>query len=189
MCIRDRTSLYSAVKTLDSMYQGGIYDHIAGGFARYSVDEKWLVPHFEKMLYDNASLAYLYLNAFRITKNEKYKKTVEKTLDYLSKEMISNEGGVYAAQDADSEGVEGKFFVWDKKEIEKILNKDEADKIRKDAQHQIQVEKDRAITDIKKEVVDLSISVAEKLINKNISEQDNSSLIEESLKKIKKYEA
>ena len=126
---KDESFLKLTTDTLDAMEMGGIHDQVGGGFHRYSVDEKWLVPHFEKMLYDNASLAYLYLNAFRITNNEKYKKTVEKTLDYLSKEMISKEGGVYAAQDADSEGVEGKFFVWDKKEIEKILNKDEADKI------------------------------------------------------------
>ena len=126
---KDESFLKLTTDTLDKMEMGGIHDQVGGGFHRYSVDDKWLVPHFEKMLYDNASLAYLYLNAFRITKNEKYKKTTEKTLDYLSKEMISKEGGVYAAQDADSEGVEGKFFVWDKDEIEEILNKDEADKI------------------------------------------------------------
>mgnify|MGYP001321183960 FL=1 len=126
---KDESFLKLTTDTLDAMEMGGIHDQVGGGFHRYSVDDKWLVPHFEKMLYDNASLAYLYLNAFRITKNEKYKKTTEKTLDYLSKEMISKEGGVYAAQDADSEGVEGKFFVWDKEEIEKILNNEEADKI------------------------------------------------------------
>ena len=126
---KDESFLKLTTDTLDAMEMGGIHDQVGGGFHRYSVDDKWLVPHFEKMLYDNASLAYLYLNAFRITKNEKYKKTTEKTLDYISKEMISKEGGVYAAQDADSEGVEGKFFVWDKTEIEEILSHEEADKI------------------------------------------------------------
>jgi len=126
---KDESFLKLTTDTLDKMEMGGIHDQVGGGFHRYSVDDKWLVPHFEKMLYDNASLAYLYLNAFRITKNEKYKKTTEKTLDYISKEMISKEGGVYAAQDADSEGVEGKFFVWDKTEIKEILNNEESDKI------------------------------------------------------------
>ena len=126
---RDDSFLKLTTDTLDAMEKGGIHDQVGGGFHRYSVDEKWLVPHFEKMLYDNASLSYLYLNAFKITKDEKYKKTVEKTLDYLTKEMISKDGGIYAAQDADSEGVEGKFFVWGKKEIEKILNKEESEKV------------------------------------------------------------
>ena len=107
---KDEDFLKISLETLDAIEKGGIHDQVGGGFHRYSVDEKWLVPHFEKMLYDNTSLAYLYLNAYRITKEEKYKGTVEKTLDYLSKEMFSESGGFYSAQDADSEGVEESFL-------------------------------------------------------------------------------
>lgn len=126
---KDESALKIVTDTLDAMEMGGIHDQVGGGFHRYSTDEKWLVPHFEKMLYDNASLAYLYLNAYRATKNEKYKNTVEKTLNYLIKEMISDNNGIYAAQDADSEGVEGKFFIWDEDEIKEILNQEESKKI------------------------------------------------------------
>ena len=126
---KDEDFLKISLETLDAIEKGGIHDQVGGGFHRYSVDEKWLVPHFEKMLYDNTSLAYLYLNAYRITKEKKYKDTVEKTLNYLSKEMFSESGGFYSAQDADSEGVEGKFFTWSINEINSVLNKEEAEKI------------------------------------------------------------
>ena len=126
---KDKDFLKISLETLDAIEKGGIHDQVGGGFHRYSVDEKWLVPHFEKMLYDNTSLAYLYLNAYRITKKEKYKNTVEKTLNYLSKEMLSESGGFYSAQDADSEGVEGKFFTWSINEINSVLNKEEVKSI------------------------------------------------------------
>lgn len=103
--------------TLDGMKNGGMYDHIAGGFCRYSTDERWLVPHFEKMLYDNAQLSRVYLEAFQITQDAEYARIVRETLDYILREMQAAEGGYYSATDADSEGVEGKFAVWTPAEV------------------------------------------------------------------------
>jgi uncharacterized protein len=107
--------------TADKMAAGGIHDQLGGGFARYSTDQKWLVPHFEKMLYDNALLVQLYSELYQITKEEKYLHTVRKTLDFVLREMTHPDGGFYSAQDADSEGEEGKFYVWRKKEIAEVL--------------------------------------------------------------------
>jgi len=107
--------------TADKMAAGGIHDHLGGGFARYATDQKWLVPHFEKMLYDNALLAQLYSELYQITKAGKYLQITRKTLDFVTREMTHSEGGFYSAQDADSEGEEGKFYVWHKKEIASIL--------------------------------------------------------------------
>ena len=103
--------------TLEKMAHGGIYDQLGGGFHRYSTDTYWLVPHFEKMLYDNALLTRLYLHAFQTTRKPLYRRVVEETLDYVAREMTHPSGGFYSAQDADSEGVEGKFFVWRPEEI------------------------------------------------------------------------
>ena len=108
--------------TLDKMSRGGIYDHLGGGFARYSTDERWLVPHFEKMLYDNAQLVPAYLEAFQITGREDYSRVARETLDYVLREMTQPQGGFYSTQDADSEGVEGKFFVWSESEIDALLD-------------------------------------------------------------------
>ena len=110
--------------TLDAMASGGMYDQLGGGFARYSVDERWLVPHFEKMLYDNAQLARVYLHAFQITGEARFERIVRETLDYLEREMLDAEGGFYAAQDADSEGIEGKYFVWTTAEVEAATGAD-----------------------------------------------------------------
>lgn len=112
------------LKTLKKMANGGIFDQIGGGFHRYSTDAKWLVPHFEKMLYDNALIPVNYAEAYQITKDPFYLEVMEKTLDFVLREMTSPEGGFYSAYDADSEGVEGKFYVWKKSEIKKILGDD-----------------------------------------------------------------
>ncbi|MFQ6020210.1 MAG: thioredoxin domain-containing protein, partial [Dehalococcoidia bacterium] len=107
--------------TLERMARGGMYDQIGGGFHRYSTDAVWLVPHFEKMLYDNALLSRLYLHAYQLTDRPLYRRIAEETLDYVLREMAAPDGGFYSAQDADSEGVEGKFYVWTRQEIESEL--------------------------------------------------------------------
>ena len=112
--------------TLEKMARGGIYDQIAGGFHRYSTDSFWLVPHFEKMLYDNALLARLYLHAWLATGRALYRRITEETLDYVLREMTGEHGGFFSATDADSEGEEGKFFVWSPEEIEAVLGSEDA---------------------------------------------------------------
>jgi len=120
----DSQALAMAEHTLEMMVRGGIYDQIGGGFARYSTDNDWLVPHFEKMLYDNALLSRAYLHAWRITGKPLYRRIVEETLDWVLTEMRHEEGGFYSSLDADSEGEEGKFYVWDVDEIKNVLGED-----------------------------------------------------------------
>ena len=115
-----------AESALDGMARGGIHDHLGGGFARYSTDAQWLVPHFEKMLYDNAQLALAYLHAYQLTSRPSYRRVVEETLEYLARDMSSAEGGVYSALDADSEGEEGRFYVWSRDEVEAAVGAEDA---------------------------------------------------------------
>jgi len=114
--------------SLDKMAQGGIYDHLGGGFARYSVDQRWLVPHFEKMLYDNSLLANAYLDGYLVTRSPLYARVVHETLDYVLRDMTDEKGGFYSSEDADSEGEEGKFYVWTPAAIEQVLGAERADR-------------------------------------------------------------
>lgn len=113
-------------KTCQKMAEGGIYDQLGGGFHRYAVDAIWLAPHFEKMLYDNAQLIRVYLHTFQVTKDGFFKRIAEETLEYISREMLDAGGAFYSTQDADSEGEEGKFFIWEPSEIEAILGDEDA---------------------------------------------------------------
>ena len=117
-------ALQQVIKTLDCMAMGGIYDQIGGGFARYSTDADWFVPHFEKMLYDNGQLISLYSEAYAIAKNKLYKQVIYQTTEWLEREMMSPEGGFYAAMDADSEGEEGKYYLWTTDAFKSILGPD-----------------------------------------------------------------
>jgi len=123
----DERYLTMVAQTLSKMAQGGIYDHVGGGFHRYSVDAKWLVPHFEKMLYDNAQLLRIYSQAYVITREPLYKTVVEESAGYLLREMHQPEGGFYSTQDADSEGEEGRFFVWTLAEIDALLGAEDGE--------------------------------------------------------------
>ncbi len=122
--LNDSRALFLVERTLDMMHRGGIYDHIGGGFSRYSTDERWLIPHFEKMLYDNALLSEAYTNAWRYTKKPIYREVACDVLNYILRDMTHPEGGFYSAEDADSEGHEGLFYVWKYRELESALGKE-----------------------------------------------------------------
>ena len=124
-------TLRFAETTLEKMACGGIYDHLGGGFARYATDAAWQVPHFEKMLYDNALLAVTYLEAYQVTRREIFAQVAKETLDYVLRQMTDKNGGFYSAEDADSEGVEGKFYVWQETELKQILNDEELEQLTK----------------------------------------------------------
>jgi len=123
---KDEKALKQALLSLDRMIYGGIYDQMGGGFARYSTDNEWLAPHFEKMLYDNALLIGVLSEAYQLTKSELYADTIHHCMQFIEREMLSTENGFYSALDADSEGVEGKFYTWNKTEIELLLKEDAA---------------------------------------------------------------
>jgi len=122
---KDAQALTMVQHTLRKMAQGGIYDHLGGGFCRYSVDEQWMIPHFEKMLYDNGPLLTLYSQAWQISKDPLFKTVATETADWVMRDMQSDEGGYYSTLDADSEGVEGKFYVWTREELESLLEEQE----------------------------------------------------------------
>ena len=122
----DPRPLFFVETTLDMMCRGGIYDRVGGGFARYAVDAKWIFPHFEKMLYDNALLGSIYLDAWKMTKRERYRETTQHILDYVLRDMRHDEGGFYSAEDANVEGVRGGFYLWSKEEIQTNLSKEDS---------------------------------------------------------------
>ncbi len=124
--VQNKAALRAVTLTLDKMADGGIYDQIGGGFARYSVDAYWKAPHFEKMLYDNAQLVSLYSSAYKQTKDEYYKVIIRETLDFILRELSSDAGGFYSSLDADSEGEEGKYYVWTQDELQQVLGDDAA---------------------------------------------------------------
>jgi uncharacterized protein YyaL (SSP411 family) len=121
---REKAALDQACLSLDKMIRGGIYDQLGGGFARYSTDNEWLAPHFEKMLYDNALLVIVLSEAYQLTGSALYREAIGQTMEFIDRELSNGEGGFYAALDADSEGEEGKYYVWDKAEIESVLGED-----------------------------------------------------------------
>jgi uncharacterized protein YyaL (SSP411 family) len=120
-------SLEMAAFTLDKMYEGGMYDHLAGGFHRYAVDHEWLVPHFEKMLYDNARLAVVYIEAYQATGNKKYTRIAREIFDYVMTTMTDRSGRIYSTEDADSQGKEGIFYLWTRDELDRILGRKESE--------------------------------------------------------------
>lgn len=122
----DSRGIFFVERTLEMMHRGGIYDHLGGGFSRYSVDEEWLIPHFEKMLYDNALLAFTYLETWKATKKDIYREVTEDILNYILREMKHPKGGFYSAEDADTDGHEGLFYTWTLEEINEVLKGQEA---------------------------------------------------------------
>jgi uncharacterized protein YyaL (SSP411 family) len=123
----DSRALYYVELTLDHMCRGGIYDHLGGGFARYAIDEEWTLPHFEKMLYDNAILAKTYLEAWKVTKKDLYKQVAKATFDYLLRELHHQEGGFFAGEDSDTEGKEGLYYTWTPAEIQDVIPGEEGE--------------------------------------------------------------
>lgn len=121
---REESALRQACLSLDKMIEGGIYDQIGGGFSRYSTDNEWLAPHFEKMLYDNALLVIVLSEAYQLTGKQGYREAIEQTMDFIHRELSDGQGAFYAALDADSEGEEGKYYIWDKTEIDAVLGDD-----------------------------------------------------------------
>ncbi|MGZ8543693.1 MAG: thioredoxin domain-containing protein [Flavisolibacter sp.] len=117
-------ALQQALVSLDKMIQGGIYDQVGGGFSRYSTDREWLAPHFEKMLYDNALILIALADALQLTGNNHYRRVIDQTVNFVQRELMHPEGGFFSALDADSEGIEGKFYVWDKEEVDQLLGTD-----------------------------------------------------------------
>ncbi|MFC1508835.1 thioredoxin domain-containing protein [Candidatus Omnitrophota bacterium] len=176
----DEHSLEMVEKTLETMRRGGIYDHIGYGFHRYSTDAEWLVPHFEKMLYDQALLALAYTEGYLATGHEEYARTAREIFDYVLRDMTSPEGGFYTAEDADSEGEEGKFYVWDYEEIRQLLTPDELQvvvnvfTIKKDGNYLDEASRKKTNTNI----LHLTKPLKHHAADMNITEQELSTRIE-----------
>ena len=162
----DKQALQAVKNTLDAMAQGGIHDQVAGGFHRYSTDNEWLVPHFEKMLYNQAHLARVYILAWRLTGELRFKRVAEQTINYVLRDMTSPKGGFYSATDADSEGAEGRFFLWTKDEVKAALSKDDANLAIK-----IFGMDDRGNYE-GSNILHMPISISEFAINSNVSDEE-----------------
>lgn len=176
-------------KTLTEMRRGGIYDHVGFGFARYSTDQHWLVPHFEKMLYDQAMLVMAYTETYLATKNKFYKETAQEILEYVLRDMTHPEGGFYSAEDADSEGEEGKFYLWDADELRNVLDRDESDfaiKVFNLAQDGNWIDESKGIMP-GTNILHLKKSDKELADEYNISEDDFSKTLESIRKKLFTY--
>jgi hypothetical protein len=157
----------AVVKTLERMALGGLYDQLGGGFHRYSVDERWLVPHFEKMLYDNAQLLHLYAEAQQVAPRPLWRKVVEETVEYVRREMTDARAGFYAAQDADSEGEEGKFFVWRPEEVRAVLPPEQAELVLRHFRISPQGNFEHGTT-----VLEVGVPVAQLAVERNLSEAE-----------------
>ena len=162
----DKQALQAVKNTLDAMARGGIHDQVAGGFHRYSTDNEWLVPHFEKMLYNQAHLARVYILAWRLTGELRFKRVAEQTINYVLRDMTSPKGGFYSATDADSEGAEGRFFLWTKDEVKAALSKDDANLAIK-----IFGMDDRGNYE-GSNILHMPISISEFAINSNVSDEE-----------------
>ncbi len=163
---KDKRALEMVEKTLSEMRLGGMYDHIGYGFHRYSTDENWKVPHFEKMLYDQAMIVLSYTETYQATKNVNYKKTSEEIISYVLRDMTHTEGGFFSAEDADSEGVEGKFYTWTKEEISTILDKEDAELYMKTYNF---VEKGNFLEEATREVTGVNIPFLQQSFEKDLS--------------------
>ena len=159
--------------TLQKIHQGGVYDQVGWGIHRYSVDNKWLVPHFEKMLYDQALFAQANLECFQVTKDPYFSKTVEEVLTYVTRDMTSPEGGFYSAEDADSEGKEGKFYVWTQKEIKRVLGKKDAATFLKIYRFE---EKGNFLDEVTHQKTGYNIAHLKKSLNQHATDQNQDSL-------------
>ena len=187
----DSTSNQIVEKTCHEMRLGGIWDHIGGGFHRYSTDQKWLLPHFEKMLYDQATLMIAYAEAWKKTDNNLFKTTCIDILDYLNEQMTSDEGGLYSAEDADSEGEEGKFYIWTEKELKEILNDEQfslyADLFNINEEGNFRDESTHELTG--KNIPHLKQTVAEYADQKELDSEAVQATIHECLQTLKKERA
>ncbi len=187
---RDDKALAMVEKTLSAMAKGGIHDHLGGGFHRYSTDSRWLVPHFEKMLYDQALLGKIYIQAYQVTGKENYAKAARKIFDYVLRDMTDSKGGFYSAEDADSEGKEGLFYVWEPKEIKKVLGAEKAEIFNEyyGVTNSGNFEDGKSILNITKSVQELAAQFKkDRKVIENVLAQGRSKLLEHRSKRIRPH--